>query len=360
MDVVILGAFPPPLGGNSVHIQRLYTALNTHGLRVAVLDYLGVGPASTNADVVRLHGGWLQKLRAVASFAATTPPRAVIHMHVSGMGKFKWVAPFLITCFRRQPRILTIHSGSFVRQADRVGLRAYLSGLLKRFNEVVVVNDEQRRFLVRIGLSPHRVHVIPAFLLDESEIASESPLPAGTGNGKAVVVTSGYLTPLYNYDVLIDCAARLPADQFHFVFAFYHEVDAPYEGHVLSRLQDLPNVTVLRDRTPGEFLAVLRGAHIYVRATLADGDAVAVREALHFGKIVLASTAAPRPSACRLFPPSDRSALETLLRRVGRPGSVADVERIPEQEQLDTLSALLRVYAQALSASGPETLLVTA
>ena len=345
-DVVILGAFPPPLGGNSVHIQRLHASLTRRGQSVMVLDYLGVGPDHANTDVVRLRGRIWRKLAGVARVAARTPRGAIVHMHVSAMGRFKWIAPYLVACFRRQPRVLTIHSGSFIRGADRPGLRAYLGWLLRRFHEVIVVNDAQRDFLIRIGLDPRRVHVVPAFLVDESE-AAESPLPAGTGTGKTLVVTSGYLTPLYNYDVLIDCAERLPSDRYHFVFAFYHEVNAEYEAHVLRRLAPLPNVTVLRNRTPAEFLALLRQSAIYVRPTLADGDAVAVREALHFGNRVFASSVVERPASCDLFPANDSSALLSLFEtdRPRRPGS-------PAVSDADNVARITGVYRGASEVRG--------
>jgi len=47
---------------------------------------------------------------------------------------------------------------------------------------------------------------------------------------------------------------------------------------------------------------------VFVRPTLADGDAVSVREALALGRVVVASAVGERPAAARLFPAGDAAA----------------------------------------------------
>ena len=60
-------------------------------------------------------------------------------------------------------------------------------------------------------------------------------------------------------------------------------------------------------------------ATLMLRTTLYDGDAVSVREALHFGTPVIATDNGMRPPGLHLFPKSDLSALlQVLARELGR------------------------------------------
>jgi glycosyltransferase involved in cell wall biosynthesis len=85
-------------------------------------------------------------------------------------------------------------------------------------------------------------------------------------------------------------------------------------------------------------LAIVAACDVFVRPTLADGDAISVREALALGRPVVASDVGARPAGVRLFPAGDAEACAELLFH-----TVA--QRLPEATPpVDCLPALLAIY----------------
>jgi glycosyltransferase involved in cell wall biosynthesis len=98
----------------------------------------------------------------------------------------------------------------------------------------------------------------------------------------------------------------------------YNTYDDNYVGELEESASRLPGVTIFRDLSAAEFGSLLALADAYVRATNRDGDAVAIREAAHYGKPVVASDCVVRPDGCRLFRTGDPESLSEALRAVLR------------------------------------------
>ncbi len=308
LEVLLIGTVART-GGVSVHVHNLLAALKEAEITARLLDY-------------ETERGLLKKLRTLARAALHTPRRTVVHFHVSAMGRFRWAGPLLIALFARQPKVLTIHSGSFVKQMDRPFERTWLRALLACFRRVIAVSTEQRDFLLRLGVPTRKLAVIPAFIPQWPDPTLLPSSVLALRGGRTLVLTSGSLTRLYDYDVLIDCIARLDPDQYAFVFAFYGDADPAYASHILIRLDAYANALVLRDQPPEVFTSLAAACDLYVRTAITDGDSNAVREALHFGKTVFATDGVTRPAGCRLFPPSDSEALLQLFHNFdGAPSS---------------------------------------
>src|SRR5205823_3831577 len=114
----------------------------------------------------------------------------------------------------------------------------------------------------------------------------------------------------------LELAQKCIPQKLGLVVATYAHWDPAYWSGMSRRLREsqLP-VAAICNLAPPEFLNVLADADFYVRATLTDGDAVAVREAGAMGARVLASDAAARPSGTGLFPAQCPDALAELIAR---------------------------------------------
>lgn len=300
-QVVIVGAFPPPVSGNSVHIVRLYHRLKEKGHNVQVLDFYGRYAPDDPFDVIRLSGGARSKIWRTLKFLWGLHRDAIIHFHVSAFGKFRWFAPVLLFATLFHKRVITIHSGSFQAEWQKPIEKLYLGMLLSRFDFLIAVSQEIKDFILSLNIQSDRVFVIPAYLKEE---AQREFLPVDfeiIPNKKIKIITSGYLTRLYNYEILIESIQRLDQGKFHFIFAFYGIYDEQYEKEVMDLLSMHLNVTIYRELSPQAFLAALNSSDIYVRTALRDGDSVAIREALDLGNRVYATDCVQRPSGCVLF-----------------------------------------------------------
>src|SRR5258708_7767239 len=142
MKILIIGSYPPPIGGNTVHIQRLMTLLQNAGHHVRILDYLS--PIQNKAqNVITLPPSVVYKLLPILRLARQTSTDTLVHFHVSAMGRFKWFAPFLCMLFWRNRKLITIHSGSFITNMDHPLFRFYLVFILRLFDCVITVSAEQ-------------------------------------------------------------------------------------------------------------------------------------------------------------------------------------------------------------------------
>ena len=330
-SVVLLGGFPPPVGGNSVHIERLAIKLASSGYRCQVIDPYSSEPVSGERSfcVTRVGGkGFLSLIKAGLLIRKIKPD--VIHIHVSAMEKFVYAGPILfLLSGRSAKRVLTIHSGSFVKRfLDQSSFkRLFTIGFLKKFSSLIAVNFDQKKVLAEHGCDKEKIAVVPAYL--PAEVTESSTLrglvdKAGF-DGKKLLVTSGYGLQLYGYEKIIEALSIDPnlAKEFRLVVCLYNTYDEDYLGRLNDSISRLDDAVVLRGLAAGEFAYLLGQASVYVRATDRDGDAVAIREANSFGVKVIATSVVLRPEYCTLFDRNQTSSLIKALRDSLREGGVS-------------------------------------
>lgn len=317
--VLLVGAYPPPPGGNSVHIERLSSLLASR-YDVAVVDPYSSAPRDSDPpNVYRCKPRHpLDLARALRRLS--DPEAAIVHVHVSAMNAFAVSGHALLRAVSRSARkVLTIHSGSFVRSyaAASTLRRNLIRSLLASFDRVVVVNDEQRDLLRHLGIPGQRVAVIPAFL-PPSPGTPPAEITALRASCDRLVLASGYGLPHYGFTAVLDALDALdrsdPDGRTGAAFFLYNRYDEDYVETIAQRLTPLR--IVLRDCTAAQFAGALRLADVYVRATDRDGDAVAIREAAACGTKIVASDAVPRPAGCERFRTGDPASLAGALERV--------------------------------------------
>jgi glycogen synthase len=313
--VLLVGAFPPPPGGNSVHVERLAVLLSS-AFEVEVLDpYVRTSLKGDPPNVYRCRPRHpLDFSRALRHLS--DPGVAIVHVHVSAMNAFALTGHALVKAINRRARkILTIHSGSFERSYVRANRlrRGLMRSLIGSFDRVVVVNEEQRRLLAGIGIPSRAIALIPAFL---PPVAGEPPreLVDLRARCRKLVVTSGYGVAHYGFTTLLDALDRSSA-ALGAAFFLYNTFDEDYVEGILRRAASSSRV-VLRNCSAAEFAGALKLADVYVRATDRDGDAVAIREAAALGARIVASDAVRRPPGCELFTTGDAESLTAALERI--------------------------------------------
>ncbi len=322
-QVVLLGGYPPPVGGNSVHIERLARGLVAHGYRCHVVDPYSAEPvvATNNINVSRVGGKGLRSLIKAALLIRKIKPD-VVHMHVSAMERFVYAGPVLLLLSGRiSRRVLTIHSGSFAQRfIKQLWLKRLFSiAFLKKFDTLITVNAEQKSVLVRYGCDEQRVRTIPAYIApDVSESAELAEVIAqARADNKDLLVTSGYGLPLYGYEKIVHAliSDSQLARRFRLVICMYNTYDESYINQLQQSIGPLEGTLIFRGLSAGEFAYLLARAAVYVRATDRDGDAVAIREANSFGVQVIASSVVSRPAFCKLF---DRESTASLVQSLGQ------------------------------------------
>jgi glycosyltransferase involved in cell wall biosynthesis len=343
LNILLVSPLPPPMGGNSVHVQRLFALLLESGYSVKVLDYTRDESVHDTAIILALPRGLVGKVMAIIHIYKNTAKCAIIHFHVSAMDRFRIFAPFLLALFASQTKIMTIHSGSFVKQMDSVSGRIFLRWLLHYFKRIITVNQQQFDYLVTIGIPSHKLKVIPAFIPQKPNRQLVPANILAAQEYSTLILTSGYITPLYNYDILIDCIEKLDSTRYTFIFAFYNESNPIYEKHIYQRLSKFDNVIILRNQSPEVFVSIVEVCDIYVRTTITDGDAVAIRESLYFGKTVFATDCVTRPNGCLIFQQSEPESLMHLFQHR------SDVPTLISNTAGANFSKIVQIYKEAAS-----------
>jgi glycosyltransferase involved in cell wall biosynthesis len=342
--VLLVGAYPPPPGGNSVHIERLH-ALLAPLFDVEVADLYAVEPRETDPPGVHRcrprHP--LDLMRAFRVLA--DPELDIVHVHVAAMNAFVVAGHAIVRTISRSARtILTIHSGSFVRtyaQADPVR-RSLIRSLVRRFDRIVAVSDEQRLLIERLGVPAARIAVIPAFLPPLAALPPPELLALRVRSAK-LAIASGYGLPYYGFATILDALDGFaPEERVGAAFFLYNSYDAGYVRELERRMKP-PLRLLFRDLGAAQFAGALKRADVYVRATDRDGDAVAIREAAAAGVKVVASNAVPRPAGCELFRTGDAASLRFALERAWRDERAGRISADPHSA--DALLALYRDLA---------------
>lgn len=326
--ILLVGTFPPPTGGVSVHVARLFFHLRAERASVTAIDESSV----RKRDFPNLRFG---QIRSYIRLVFTTD---LVHVHTSA--PFFAIVHLLFARALGKAAILTVHS------ARNTGTRHILQCCaVSLATHVIYVSDLVRARFAKSG------SVIPAFLApggDELRLTQRAAsLVAKHRSAQRLLVVSNASFPatyagddLYGLDLLVTAFSDTRVrDRYACIFmisdlrgnaAYLEKWSKILEEYGLDQIFHIV-------AGPAHFSALIDSADVVVRATNTDGDSVTVREGLHFNKRVIASDCVPRPAGVELF--KNRCA-ESLVRVL-----LADmVPQSSRPEVKGTLSALVDVY----------------
>ncbi len=307
LDLLLVGPYPPPLGGVSSHVSQVAHATATAGYRVGVLDHFGGRRATPPvlAGLRRNPGRYVLELSRHRA--------ELVHVHYAGRPTLL-VASALARRRRTSARwLLTVHNQSLGPMLKSGGVRSrLLRWALNQFDEIIAVSAE-----VSSAIAPRvpnrAMSIVPAYAgvaHGDGRSVSRATSRLLDAPGVALVVAGYRIRPirgggdLYGIDVAARVFAELAAEHPLLklvVFLAHPPRGWPakrYLGRIQSQLhREWPGRTHV---AVGEQLAA-SFAHraVYLRPSRTDGDAVSVREALECGIPVIASDATSRPGGVR-------------------------------------------------------------
>ena len=296
MNILLIGSLPPPYGGISVHIQRLYEYIVNKGDRCKIL-HNGLNKLKLTNSNDRITFTEIKKLLKIKKM------NPIVHFHVSALSNLSKIY-LLSQFFYSQNKLITIHSGTFTKKIKEQSKlrRFFLRIVLKYFNYIIAVNTEQEMLLIdKLNIVNDNVIVIPAFIYPTASKKDTNctEISLVEKSNKIKIVMSGYLQDFYGYDLVIDYLEN--HKKYLGYFVFYGTNNEEYKNRIIGRIKDMNNAYHFNDLTPQQFNWILKKANIYVRNTDRDGDCVAIREAAYWGVKVCASSSVTRPKGAELF-----------------------------------------------------------
>ena len=306
MRIMIVGKVPPPIGGITVHTQRLIAWLAQLPVQVRQVD---VTPRAM------LRGWWM--------LATSRRQPTVVHCQTSS-----WIGVLAVVLMRmlavsRAKLMFSIHSEYWVgSNLAGGGARQRLVRWLVRRLDLVIADNPQ----IERDVAPYarRTTIISPFLppsgvLQAGKLSEYLGLPAFDA---PVMVFNAYKLvyretgeDVYGLDTLLNAYLSLPVPltlillipqltppQRDMIEATIRAANSPNGGrvHIIAR-NDLDG------------WKIIARADLFVRPTITDGDALSLREALFFGTPTIASDCTMRPEGTILFRTGDADDLAAKL-----------------------------------------------
>lgn len=336
MRILLIGLHPPPHGGISVHVAGVYRQLLAAGAACRLLDMSRVRPGFVFGWTVVRHAlrGW------------------TLHLHTNGHNTKSWLLALAcgVAGQFRGGSLLTLHSGmtpGYLGTAPR-GRRNLAAFTCSLYRQVICVNREIRKALLTCGLASERIKVLPAFLgAEPSVLASEPGLQRWIEQRRPLLSTVLFFRPEYGFEFLVAVLTRLSRTHPSFGCLVMGSGEQMEEAKGRIKAAGLEeNIHLLGDVEHDKCLALMSLCDVFLRPTLADGDAISVREALSLGIPVVASRVGTRPAGTILFPRGDVEGMFAAIRR-GLTQGRGDCSPSP-----DCMGRLVKIYQQVGDAEG--------
>lgn len=307
---MIIGPFPPPYGGVSIHIKRLKEHLS------GCLDIDIIDEARTRKPSV-----FNLRSMNIAGYIKRIYRANIVHIH---SGRFSLrLTHFLVSSFLLRKTIITIHAYEPGR------------GMIEKMLDKWMLNAASKKILVskeiagRLGI---RNYIMKEAFLPPA-VSDEADLPAVMENWISEQKQKGYVIcsanawrldshkneDVYGLDLCISAATMLRDQCFKIAFVF---VVCEGTGIIpVSKYRELISSAgigscFLLFESPVSFIRLIIKSDIVVRPTNTDGDALTVREGLYFHKTVIASDVVIRPPGTKLFKNRDVLSLVNSIKEL--------------------------------------------
>src|SRR5579885_2945703 len=207
LKVLLMGPYPPPSGGVSVHVLAAHKLLTEAGLSCQVLNL----PEPSRAKGAARLRHWA---RLVRSLRRRAKQGWIIHVHINGHNWKSWAVAAIggVSGSAAAGRILTLHSGMVAKYLGTASAwrRALAAFACARFTRIVCVTTEIRAALLSLGVPIERTEILPAYLgAVPRKQGIEDWLLSWIREHSPVISTALFFRPEYGFRLLVEAVSRL-------------------------------------------------------------------------------------------------------------------------------------------------------
>ena len=304
--IALIGAYPPPYGGVSIHIQRLKNKLEKKNVECFVYSF-----SENNYENIKNVKSITNPKKWILKYLFTSN-EDIIHSHISD-----WRLRIIISLMSLigKKSIISIHGENLKTSLKGNYFKKMLIKIsLKLSSAVVPVNTDIKDLCLSIGVKPGKIEVISPFIppsIKDNEI-KEIPQKIWNfiNNHSPIISANAYKITffnnqdLYGLDLCVNLCADLKKDypNIGFVFSLPDIGDYTYFNKIKSIIIEKnieKNFIFITE--PYQFYPILMKSDIFVRPTNTDGDSVSIREALYLGVPVIGSDVISRPEGTIIF-----------------------------------------------------------
>jgi glycosyltransferase involved in cell wall biosynthesis len=338
MKILLIGPYPPPHGGISVHVWGIQRGLTAAGVESRVLDTRDVRSWRFHFTLLRYSlQGW------------------TLHLHTNGHNWKSWLLALWCGIVGQSGRscILTLHSGLAPGYLTALhGWRRRLARFTCRlYSRVICVSPAVRDALVLLGQRSDCTDIAPAYLETVlEEILLDRKTVAWMEEHRPLLSTALFFRPEYGFDLLVSAIATLRLR--------YPSVgclvmgSGEQEPEARKRVRDFGlenHILLVGDVIHAQCLALMSRSDLFLRTTWYDADSISVREALALGVPVVASRVGSRPKGVILFQPGDVTDLLSKIESTMKIESSMAFERIARPSGRGELEHLMDIYRHVIA-----------
>lgn len=312
--ILIIGTLPPPVGGVTIHVQRLLGMLDCSGISYTFADYN----------------------RKPFSVFLKFFTHKVIHLHLSNI----YVSLlFAIVCFVFRKKLIITRHGDICRNS---GFKRKMDLLcIKLTYQPIVLNMDSFSFAIqRNPATKLQSSFLPPTEKKDLPVELMRKLNTVRNKYKYIFATNAYNlafdsfgNELYGISCLIELFKKLPD---HFLFAA--TCNGKYLQYLTANNVVIPDNVCIIDY-PIDFYTMLNFVDGMIRHTTTDGDALSVREGLYLGTKVFATDCVKRPQGTICY--HDLPELESYLVKFSELPPINNANNCSSAEEITQLYSSL-------------------
>ncbi len=293
-SIIVCGIYPPPLGGVSVHIQRVIEALTSAYNKVYFFD------------IERLSRRRFFPFYCVQLIVCLFKRRPdQVHFHGTYIGTMivDLAICFIFSIFLKYELIIIDHDCRhlYKRKSFTVWLYAHI---IRRIKKVVMIGSSVLQSYKDNHIFPFTHCVESAFLppVERAEVSIRETYPSSlfiflTERTPIILISADHIMirygkDIYGLDAAIERIAQLKNQypDVGLLMALAASNDVRYMHLLYQRMRQLDcaeHIYILQNQK--ELWPLFKQADIFIRPTLSDGASISIEEALYFNVAVVAS-----------------------------------------------------------------------
>lgn len=302
--IEIWGTYPPPIGGVTIHLKRLYDILHKIDKEGFLFKNFNGNYHNDFKRIIKVKSKFFEFIKLLTSI------NRIYHLHSNSTASM-----FLFLALARRSLYgITIHNKSFETKHSLVK-ELIISKFFKKCSFIFINDIRYAKFLCnKYNIRRNKVHTVSAFIPPSLPERPKIPIEVKELRKikKYLISASGYKLrkvndiDVYGFDLLINLIHKLSSRYFldvALVFLLPQIGDYRYYKQLLDKISLLKldnKILIISDQNI-EACHIWQISDIFIRPTYTDIEGISVKEALYVGTPVIASDVCLRPKEAILF-----------------------------------------------------------
>lgn len=349
-SIIIIGIYPPPLGGISIHIKRLRKILINNSFNVKVINE-GIYE-NKKYNIVKLNG-YKNIFKILKNEKAD-----IVHFH--SLNKYVRAFLWLFKKFSKEKIILTIHGQSLLNQYinSNFVLKKLLLRTLNSIDKTIFVDENNVEFFKRLIKNKDKVIHINSFLLPNKSEREEysNQLIKFLKNPEKIILINGNVRlykneDLYGFNNMIEICNTLIKNNFRIKLILVvidvenqSSDESKYYNKLKEKVKDynILEYVFFYESENKELWPLLEKIDLFVRPTVVDGYGVSIAEAIYLGIPSIATNVCTRPNGTILCGNSRNEIYNSILDVLNNYD--AYIKKVKQVNIKDSSNELLELY----------------